>query len=290
MSPRRHYQRKPVMKIDESKLRIPSENIARRKPSNFESNRTSLLNETQKGDYYNLKIEDLIPYHKQVRALFDDEKIEDLALTIRENGIRQPLTVIKSEHHEGKYEIISGERRFKAAQKIGLRHVPCIILTDTEKAEEISIIENTQRENLHPVELGKAYMMLYTSRFCKTQDDVARKVGVPRASVSEYIKYAELPEKVQNEILTNKIFARNLLRKVSSQKNENDMLALINNIINEENNLKKNSIVIERQKNVLQVSILDGNVTLKKSKISRLSQNEKTQIKEAITKFLDEIK
>ena len=112
------------MKIDDAKYKTPlSQRISRHNTS-----RVSVYTEDYKGEYYNISVLKLIPFKTQARKIFDEKSLANLALTIKEHGIRQPLTIIPSE--SDKYEIVSGERRYRAALIAGLKTVPCIILKD----------------------------------------------------------------------------------------------------------------------------------------------------------------
>ena len=113
--------------------------------------RSSAYTDDFKGEYYYLRITKLIPFKYQVRLSFDKKSLRDLAKTIDEYGVRQPLTVIPSEERTGYYEIISGERRFRAAKLLNLFTLPCIIIYDKKRSKEIALIENLQRKNLHPL-------------------------------------------------------------------------------------------------------------------------------------------
>ena len=113
-----------------------------------------------------LAISDLQRNKYQPRTIFDQDKIEELSMSIKENGIIQPIAVRPNKYEAGKYEIIAGERRWLAAQKAGLNEVPVIILDiDDQKSLEIAIVENVQRQDLNIVEEAKGYQscLLYTS-------------------------------------------------------------------------------------------------------------------------------
>ena len=124
------------MRIEKAKIRLP--NNIKEENSNESSQRVSTYTESYKGEYYNIEVTKLIPFKNQSRKHFDQKSLEELASTIRVHGIRQPLTILPSSEQEGKYEIISGERRWKAAQIAGLTKVPCIIIHNQEAAEEIA--------------------------------------------------------------------------------------------------------------------------------------------------------
>ena len=145
--------------------------------------RASIGMESSIGEYIYIDIERLFPYSKQARTYFDEEKLQNLANTIREYGVQQPLSVIKCEE-VGKYEVISGERRLRAAKLAGLNKVPCIIIKRQEAAEEIAIIENLQRDDLHPIELAKAYNTLLENYNRGDQKKLADKLGLYKSQIS----------------------------------------------------------------------------------------------------------
>ncbi len=141
-----------------------------------------------------LKISQVEPNRGQPRKKFDEETLEELAESIRQHGILQPLLVQKRDNH---YEIVAGERRWRAAKLAGLREIPVLIqeFTDQE-AMEIALIENIQREDLNAVEEAQAYRTLM-QEFHLTQEEVAEKVGKSRAAVANRLRLLRLPEKIQ---------------------------------------------------------------------------------------------
>lgn len=142
-----------------------------------------------------LKISDIEPNRNQPRQQFDEDGLEELAESIRQFGIVQPLIVQKKEDY---YEIIAGERRWRAARMAGLKIVPVIIRDYKEQmALEISLIENIQRENLNPIEEAKAYERL-TQEFHLTQDEVAKRVSKSRTAITNIMRLLKLDERVQN--------------------------------------------------------------------------------------------
>src|SRR3990167_11470488 len=118
-------------------------------PVASQNSRVSIGFEDEVGEFYYFSVEDLIPYKNQARTIFDEEEINKLSETIKEHGIRQPLTILKSINSPNKYEVVSGERRLRAAKLVGLKKVPCIIIRDERHADEISLLENIQRQDLH---------------------------------------------------------------------------------------------------------------------------------------------
>jgi len=138
----------------------------------------------------------------QPRLTFHDDSIKELAASIKENGIIQPVIVHKVD--EG-YELIAGERRFRASKMLGLAAIPAIIKT-VQKAEalELAIVENIQREDLNPIEQAKAYKLLMDD-FNLTQDAVAKKVGKERPTVANTLRLLKLPEDIQHDIATGRM-------------------------------------------------------------------------------------
>ena len=137
---------------------------------------------------------EILPGAMQPRTGFDDEALNELAESIRENGIMQPLLV---RPREGGFELIAGERRWRAAQLAGLAKVPIIVRdVDDQTALELALIENLQRENLDPIEESKGYAQLM-DQFDLTQEEVATKVGKNRATVANALRLSNLPAEVQ---------------------------------------------------------------------------------------------
>lgn len=138
----------------------------------------------------------------QPRTFFDDEKLEDLANSIKEHGIIQPLVV--RETTKG-YELIAGERRLRAAKIAGLKKVPISITkASNTKSLEIAILENVQREDLDAIEVAKGYQRL-KEEFNYTQEALSKSIGKPRSSVANSLRLLTLSEKIQKEISSGKI-------------------------------------------------------------------------------------
>ncbi|MBM61734.1 MAG: chromosome partitioning protein ParB [Acidobacteria bacterium] len=141
----------------------------------------------------------LVPNRSQPRSVFDEEKLEELSRSISGTGLIQPIVVRALDGD--RFEIIAGERRWRAAQMAGLLRVP-VILRDVpdEKLLEVALIENLQRENLNPIEEGEAYRRLIDEHQM-TQDAVAVVVGRDRTTVANYIRLLALPREVQGEVV-----------------------------------------------------------------------------------------
>jgi ParB family chromosome partitioning protein len=145
--------------------------------------------------YIEMDIERLKPNPHQPRKSFDDESINDLARSIKESGVLQPIIAVQD---EGYYKIIVGERRWRASQKAGLKKIPVLIRSMTDAQQlEASLIENLQREDLNPIEIAKAYQNM-TEKLNYSQKEVSDRVGKDRASVANYIRLLKLPLEVQD--------------------------------------------------------------------------------------------
>lgn len=149
-------------------------------------------------DILRVPVEMIEPNPFQPRLSFDQEALNELASSIRTLGLIQPITVRRSS--PGKYQIISGERRYKACRLAGLSTIPAYIRdTDDQGMLEMAIVENVQRENLDPIELALSYQRLIDE--CDlTQDKLAERVGKNRATVANTIRLLKLPAKVQHDI------------------------------------------------------------------------------------------
>jgi ParB family chromosome partitioning protein len=147
-------------------------------------------------------LDEIRPNPLQPRRNFDQEKIEGLAGSIRENGILQPLIVKKA--REG-FELIAGERRWRAAQKAGLTKVPIIIKEVGDKSRlELSLVENIQREDLNVIEEAEAYQKLI-DEFGYTQDVIGQRVGKSRTSITNALRLLKLNRKIKDDLMQNKI-------------------------------------------------------------------------------------
>ncbi|MDZ4373102.1 MAG: ParB/RepB/Spo0J family partition protein [Phenylobacterium sp.] len=143
----------------------------------------------------------------QPRQHFREEDLADLSTSIREKGVLQPILVRPSPRTPGEFEIVAGERRWRAAQRVGVAVMPALIrnLAD-DKALEIAIVENVQRENLNPMEEAQAYQAL-KDRFGHTQDQMAAAVGKSRSHVANTLRLLQLPPRVQEHLVYGRLTA-----------------------------------------------------------------------------------
>ncbi|MBT0651830.1 ParB/RepB/Spo0J family partition protein [Geomobilimonas luticola] len=152
--------------------------------------------------YFSCPIEEIRPNKGQPRKTFVPEKLEELAASIREKGIIQPLVVRKKSDH---YELIAGERRWRAAQKAGLRDVPVVIQdVSDDTALEMALIENIQREDLNAVEEAEAYHALL-DKFDLSQEELAKRVGKERSTVANSLRLLKLPTELKRDIVEERL-------------------------------------------------------------------------------------
>ncbi len=171
-------------------------------------------------------IEEIAPNRSQPRKHFDESKLQELAESIKEKGILEPLIVRRA--NEG-YELIVGERRWRAAQRAGLKEVP-ILVREVEGREvlELSLIENLQREDLNPIEEAEAFKRLI-EEFNISQEALATRIGKDRTTITNTLRLLKLPSEVRNQLLQNRItsgHARAILSLENKEK-QKELCALI---------------------------------------------------------------
>ncbi|MBQ6503892.1 MAG: ParB/RepB/Spo0J family partition protein [Flexilinea sp.] len=180
-----------------------------------------------------VSISSIVPNPRQPRTRFTDNELSELADSIREHGVIQPLIV--SEQDDGTYTLIAGERRLRASQIAGLNTVPVITRqADDRELLELALIENIQREDLSPLEAAEAYKSL-EENFNLTHEEISKRVGKNRASVTNTMRLLKLPGEVQKALLEKKItegHARVLLSLPTPQAQINAMNQIIKNEMN----------------------------------------------------------
>lgn len=186
---------------------------------------------------------DIVPNRFQPRTVFDDDKIAELAQTIHTHGIIQPIVV--REYEKGKYELIAGERRFRAMTKLGWEFAPALVkeFNDTETAS-IALIENLQREELTPIEEAVAYSKLIELHQL-TQEALAQRLGIGQSTVANKLRLLKLPEQVQEALLQKAITERHA-RSLIPLKNEEKQIALLQEIIERNLNVKQTEERVQR--------------------------------------------
>lgn len=192
-----------------------------------------------------LKLMEIEPNHDQPRKIFDEKALTELADSIAQHGVLQPLVVRPMTN--GGYQLVAGERRWRAARIAGLSEVPVIIkeLTD-EETIEIAMVENLQREDLNPLEeaLGYSYMM---QELRITQEEAAEKVGKSRPAIANSLRLLKLPEEIQ-EMVKNNLISAGHARALLGFSNESDMLATANLIIKEDISVRQIEALVKAAK------------------------------------------
>ncbi len=186
--------------------------------------------EDKKDSGTTLAISDIEPRRDQPRKVFEREALEALADSIANYGVLQPIIVRENTSFPGTYEIIAGERRWRAAKMAGLSEIPVVVLTGDElKMAQVSLIENLQREDLNPVEEGMAYLDLI-EKFGLTQEQVAKQVGKSRSAITNTLRLLDLPDEVL-ELLQKGELSAGHARALLGLHNEENMIILANKII-----------------------------------------------------------
>jgi len=188
----------------------------------------------EKEKIINVSVEDILPNRFQPRLAFDEQELNSLSNSIRKYGVLQPVILRQI---GDKYEIIAGERRYKATVQAGLKTIPAIIKeTDDNTSAEIALLENLQRKNLTVIEEAQSFKKLMDKGF--TQDEIASKMGISQSSIANKIRLLNLPRKVQDALLFNKISERHA-RSLISLNDKELQEELLDRIINERLTVKQ---------------------------------------------------
>lgn len=177
-----------------------------------------------------LYLDDIIPNRFQPREVFDDQALKELAVSIKEHGVIQPIIVRKVEN---KYEIIAGERRYKASTMAGLTKIPAIVKNlDDKESSKVALIENLQRRDLTPIEEARTYQKILELEDGMTQEQLAQTMGKTQSVVSNKLRLLALPDEVQDALLKEKISERHA-RSLLNISNKNDQIKMLDKIIAE---------------------------------------------------------
>lgn len=193
-----------------------------------------IVSSTPKEEIVEVKLDELRPNPYQPRKIFDEDKLQELANSIKEYGVFQPIILKKS--IKG-YEIIAGERRVKASKLAGKETIPAIIRDFTdEEMMEIALLENLQRENLNAIEEATAYHKLLES-LKLTQEELASRLGKSRSHITNMLGLLTLPEQVKTLIVDDKI-SMSHARVLSKIKNDEEVVSLANKIVEQKLNVR----------------------------------------------------
>jgi len=201
-----------------------------------------------RGQYFLCPIEELRPHENQPRKHFDGAKMDELVESIREKGVIQPLVVRRAQDC---YQIIAGERRWRAAQKAGLKEIPVTIQDVSEDwALEIALIENIQREDLNPIEESRAYEYLMDN-FDLSQEEVAKRVGKSRSAVTNALRLLRLPQQILEQVAGG-VLSMGHARAMLALEHEEDMQEAAEQISKNKLSVRETEKLIKKIKNVIQ--------------------------------------
>ena len=201
--------------------------------------------------YFFCPVEELKPHSRQPRKIFDNSKMAELVASIKEKGIIQPLVVRQQSDH---YQIIAGERRWRAAQKAGLERVPVVIQDVSEdSALEIALIENIQREDLNPLEEAGAYRYLMDS-FDLLQEEVAKRIGKDRSTVANALRLLRLPEKVKSDLTENRLSMGHARALLALEQSE-DIIEASCEVIRKKLSVRETEKLVKKIKNFVETKV-----------------------------------
>jgi ParB family chromosome partitioning protein len=197
-------------------------------------------------------VDQLEPNHYQPRGPIDAGKLEELARSIKANGVIQPIVVRRLDSPMGgreRYQIIAGERRWRAAQQAGLAKVP-IVVKDVPQAEkkrllEMALVENIQREDLNPMEAAAAYQRL-ADEFQLRQDDIAVQVGKDRATVANYLRLLKLPEEVRGNVASGAL-SMGHARAIVALAAESDQRRLARDVVSRGLSVRETEALVKKE-------------------------------------------
>tara|TARA_S200000501_G_scaffold297011_1_gene283241 strand:- start:3652 stop:4497 length:846 start_codon:yes stop_codon:yes gene_type:complete len=217
-----------------------------------------------------IAISDLQRNKYQPRTIFDQEKLEELSMSIKENGIIQPIAVRPNKYDVGKYEIVAGERRWIAAQKAGLNEVPVIVLdVDDQKTLEIAIIENVQRQDLNIIEEAKGYQRL-SKEFGYDHDKISKFMSKSRSHISNTLRLLTLPEDVIGLLEEGKLTAGQA-RPLIGMPNASE---IAENIAKKKVAVRQVEAMAQKKKGKISEKFEDPNISFVKNEIeSKLGLN-----------------
>ncbi len=213
--------------------------------------------ESEQGDIKYIPVGNIIPNKDQPRKNFNDEQLKELALSIEKNGVLQPILVRKDKNNPVMFEIIAGERRWRAATLAGISEIPAVIkdLSDKETFE-IGLIENLQRENLSPIEEANGYKKLMTS-FDYTQEDISKIINKSRSYIANILRLLSLPKEVQ-DMVNNGDLSYSIARTLVGKENP---LKIAKSILKGDMTVKQAEDIVQPAKKVRILSEEENQLT-----------------------------
>ena len=231
------------------------------------------LIESKKGAGELLKISAVEPRRDQPRKTFERESLESLAESIQKHGVLQPIIVRPNQLIDDTYEIIAGERRWRAAKLAGLDEIPAVILDgDDLKIAQVAIIENVQREDLNAVEEALAYQGLMDT-FGLTQDQVSKQVGKSRSAIANLLRLLDLPEEVLVMLKNDEISAGHA-RALLGLESEADMIALAGKIVEKQLSVREVESAVKRLNTPVEISEIDDADAVNATVLSKIHLRE----------------
>lgn len=201
-------------------------------------------------DHRTIPIEKIEVNPYQPRRSFDEEKLMELAQSIRENGLIQPIVVRETNAH---YEIIAGERRYRAVQLVGYTEVPCIVTSVTDKeSASLALIENIQREDLNPVEEAFAYKDILSTQKI-TQKDLAQSIGKSQSFIANKIRLLDLSDKILSTLASGDITERHARALIGV--NEYKAEKILDQVIKNKLNVKQTEALVDKPRRKVKPSI-----------------------------------
>ena len=263
------------------KYRKISEEMEKLATPEIKNSRVGIGFEDKVKEFFLINIANLVPFKNQARIHFDEKEIINLSESIKKHGVRQPLTIISCENRKGIFEVISGERRLKAAKIAGLNKVPCIIVHDRNIAQEIAIVENIHRQDLHPIELGLAFNILLEKGAFGSQSLIADTLSMSESTVSEYIKYTKIPEEIRNILIKQDIRSRDKLRKILAEKDNLETIKQFLGLTEVKKETKSFS--------VMRINILNEELKFQLNGVEKLNIEQKEILKKQLLKVINKL-
>lgn len=235
----------------------------------------SLASQDIRGEIKFILVDLIIPFKNQARTIFDDKSISELSDSIKCQGVIQPLQVIPSQEYSGKYEVVSGERRLKASKIAGLERVPCIVLDKKKDFNLVSLIENIQRENLHPVDLANAIGDLVKDSKHGEKSNIALKLGMNTSLFSQYLTIFNLPKSVKSKLLNMSEIPFYHILNLSKLKTEDEMLSSLSKKV------PKKKII-----SFLKVKFENENLSIELMNKNYLTKERREKLKNSLSEFI----
>lgn len=221
-----------------------------------------------------MKLNEIEPDINQPRKVFDDEKLEELSESIKEHGVLQPIIVTKKDNY---YQIIAGERRWRASKKAGLKTIPVIVRNyDAKKIREVSLIENLQRQDLNALDTAKAIKELMEEHSL-TQEQLAKTLGKSRSAIANTLRILNLDERVQDMVQEGKL-SEGHARTLASIESPQKQYKLAMDIINLDLSVREAENMAKEEKE----EIKKKPASKKKSKLEAIYKDLENRIKSAL--------